>query len=177
MNPIASDFLADVIRQVNNLAIRSYGRRIQGITLHFVYGPTEYLGFPPGPLDAGRDPTPTPRLTEWAAGPDPKHISDFQAVYWPGLGRFRFGPKQAVIVRLLWEARDEGVPEVTQSELLRGANSDCTRLQDLFRTGGVNHPAWGTLIVKGERSATYRLPALLDPDSAEPLDDTLTDEQ
>ncbi len=95
----------------------------------------------------------------WASGPEPRHLSDFQSVYWPSLGVYRLSPKQARIVEVLWEARfGSDNPDVDQATLLRAADSDCTRLLDLFRSGGKTHPAWGKLVVPGESPATFRLP-------------------
>ena len=78
-------------------------------------------------------------------------------MYWPGLGVYTLnGDKQREVVRVLWEAWQEGNPEVSQQTLLQAVDSDCTRLLDLFR----RHPAWGQLVVQGEAAGTYRLPDL-----------------
>jgi hypothetical protein len=96
----------------------------------------------------------------WAAGPEPKHLADFRQVYWPELGTFTFLPKQARVVELLWEAREDGAPHVPQADLLAGADSDSSRLLDLFRSNAKSHPAWGRLIVPGDLPATFRLAPL-----------------
>lgn len=94
----------------------------------------------PQTVEAAADPL----ITEWARGPEPKHMPDFSIVYWPGLGVFRFGGrKQRTIVRALWNARERGLPGVRQDELLRAADSESGRVWDLF----TNSPAWKTLIV------------------------------
>ncbi len=58
-------------------------------------------------------------------------------------------------VRVLWEAWENGTPDVGQDAILEAAGSDGARLRDLFK----NHPGWGTLIVAtgAANARTYRL--------------------
>jgi hypothetical protein len=87
---------------------------------------------------------------------EPWHNKDFTVVRWSGFPEFRFGAKQALVVSALWDARfdeDESDPDRDQAALLMIAESDCGRLRDMF----ARSPAWGTLIVKGVKSGTYRL--------------------
>jgi len=83
---------------------------------------------------------------------DPYHSSDFQLIIWNGQ-RYTLSPKQRLVVKRLWEAWERGRPEVEQSALVRAADSEATRLLDLFR----NSDAWGTLIVRVGTSTLYRL--------------------
>ena len=76
----------------------------------------------------------------------------FTCVRWHGAA-YTFGPMQARIVRVLWEAWERGVPDVDQRWLLNEAGSDSDRLLDVFR----GHPAWGAMIAGGAVRGTYRL--------------------
>ncbi len=99
----------------------------------------------------------SPSSCNWGSGPVPKHTDCFERVYWPGLGVFALGRKQARVVEALWEQWQEGNPQVPQADLLRAADSDCARLIDLFR----NSPAWGRLVLRdSELPGHYRLPEL-----------------
>jgi hypothetical protein len=146
-----------LVRLARLYAWRKYGYEPIGITLHGPSqpggGPSHYEPLPPRRPDEPRARPPSARADGWASGDQAKQFGDCRAVYWPGLGRFKFSPKQAAVVRALWEARQGGVPEVGQADLLRTADSDCARLVDLFK----GHPAWGSLIVRGEVAGHYRL--------------------
>src|SRR5262245_50561310 len=71
---------------------------------------------------------------------------------------FSFTPTQAAAVAILWEARNNGTPEVGETTVLEHAGSAMTgrrdRLRDLFTSGGKLHPAWGTMIVPGRSKGT-----------------------
>lgn len=86
---------------------------------------------------------------------EPWHNEDFTVVRWPGQVEYRFTPKQSKVVATLWDALDDdsGDTSRTQADLLAIAESDCTRLRDLFS----RHRAWGKLIV-GDGRGNYRLP-------------------
>ena len=61
---------------------------------------------------------------------------------------------------MLWEAWENGTPVVGDGALLQKAGvGDKQRLRDVFK----NHPAWGTMIVRGKHRDTCRL----NPPSAE----------
>lgn len=79
------------------------------------------------------------------------HTTDFLFVLWKGV-RYQLSPKQAAVVRQLWEAHGRGLPDVHQEQLLRGADSDGVRLVDLFK----RHPAWQNLIIS-VKQGYYRL--------------------
>jgi hypothetical protein len=96
-----------------------------------------------------------PLDTQQAITPGP----GFSCVRW-GRELFQFTLLQARIVELLWQARERGVPDVHQRELLGAAESEEAnrkkpRLRDLFR----NSPAWNTMIVHHPQAAkgTFRI--------------------
>src|SRR5262245_38032126 len=76
----------------------------------------------------GRAKLPLPLPLTAAAEPEagePRHSDDFRRVWWPGVGELRLTPKQAIVVKLLWEARDTGDRDIDQRTLLEAADSDC----------------------------------------------------
>lgn len=84
--------------------------------------------------------------------PGVTHGADFAAVSWYGT-LYTFTKKQRIIVASLWAAWEAGYHWLTQERLLEDAESDCSRLRDLFR----GHPAWGTMIVSKSGGEIYRL--------------------
>jgi hypothetical protein len=72
-----------------------------------------------------------------------KHGPRFEYVRWRGKV-YCFGPKQRRIIAALWKAHQQGAEWVLQDVLLDLADSDGTRVRDLFK----GHPAWDTLIVQ-----------------------------
>lgn len=114
----------------------------------------------PAVVPATPPPAPATQPPEHPAEPPPKkhqgepwHNTDFSRLKWPGLPEMTFGAKQAAIVSALWDAAEDDDTERDQAELLRLADSECTRLSDLFR----GHPAWGVVIVRGTKRGSYRL--------------------
>lgn len=102
-------------------------------------------------------------LAVWAAGKldelegrddHATHSPDFHSVNWFGT-RYEFTGQQAACVRVLWEAWKTGCPAVGGVTVLEAAGSDAERLLLVFR----DHPAWGTMIVPGERKGNYQLNA------------------
>jgi hypothetical protein len=89
-------------------------------------------------------------------GDDPqfRHSEDFRSVYWFGSDH-TFTPTQAACVRVLWQAWENGTPEIGQATILEhpAVDSESSRLSDLFK----GHPAWKTMIVTGTTAGTYRL--------------------
>jgi hypothetical protein len=86
--------------------------------------------------------------------PEPQEFDqspDYASVNWLGQ-QYQFNKNQATCVRLLHEAWLEGTPYLSGDYLLREIES-ASKMSDLFK----RHPAWGSLIVPGERRATYRL--------------------
>jgi len=123
-----------LITLIRRYALRKYGDWAAGITIHLPGSrQNHYEPFPARDAKAGRDP-PRALTPAWGAGPAPKHTDNFSAVYWPGLGTFYFqGEKQQAVLAALWTAWQDGTLEVTQTVLLRAADSDGARLHDLFR--------------------------------------------
>lgn len=144
-----------VVAAVQAYCLREHKRQATALTIHLSHGHARKI-----PLPLVED-APPPRPEEWASGRTPRHLSDFQLVYWPGLGRFRFTRQQSRAVAVLWQAMLDGTHFVDQLTLLRAAGSDASRCSDLFR----RCEAWGTLIIRGE-GALYRLRATEEADAA-----------
>ena len=81
-----------------------------------------------------------------------RHSIDFACVHWEGT-HYSFTATQARIVRVLWGAWEERVPEVRQETLLESVGSESRNVADLFK----GHLAWGTLIVAGDSKGSFRL--------------------
>jgi hypothetical protein len=103
--------------------------------------------FPTCPARAG-----PPEPTETPAAPALRHGPGFRSVNRGGRV-FNFTDKQAKAVGVLWGAWESGTPDVADEQLLRSADSDLTRLGDLFRS----NDAWGTLIVEGHTRGAHRM--------------------
>jgi hypothetical protein len=69
---------------------------------------------------------------------------------------FQLGPKQAQVVRLLYEAASREVPWRPGQELLDAVQSSCSRLSDLFKT----KREWRCLI-RSDGRGRYRLNVIL----------------
>jgi hypothetical protein len=98
-----------------------------------------------------------PSTPQNSAGQAVVTSADFRSMRW-GVEQFAFTEKQAACVRVLWDARERGAPELSQVTILGEAESAMVderkpQLRKLFK----DHPAWGTLIVKGSTRGTYRL--------------------
>jgi hypothetical protein len=96
-------------------------------------------------------------LRELVAGTGPdcaRHSLDYRSVRWCGTD-YTFTSVQAACVKLLWEAWENGTPELGQATILEHeyVGSESSRLVDLFK----KHPAWQTMIVSGTTSGSYRL--------------------
>jgi hypothetical protein len=88
--------------------------------------------------------------------PEALHSPDFRSVNWFGRP-YRFSELQAACVRALWEAWEQGTPELSQQTILEAAESDQTRLDHVFRNRGRQpHPAFGSMIVSTGQGV-YRL--------------------
>ena len=108
--------------------------------------------FPPLSFIDNLEPTCSPATLE----PSPqveefRHSPDYATVIWKGQA-FYFNRHQAACVRLLHKGWMNGT-ELLGGDYLLGALGSASRMSDLFK----RHPAWGSLIVPGERRATYRL--------------------
>ncbi len=86
--------------------------------------------------------------------PPARHSKDFRSVYWYG-DDYTFSPAQAACVNVLWEAWENGTPELGQATILEHpeVEAESKRLVDLFK----GHPAWGKMIVKGKTAGAFRL--------------------
>jgi hypothetical protein len=81
------------------------------------------------------------------------HSPDFHSVSLSG-EQFSLTSKQAQVVQILFEAYQNGTPEVGQAYILEELGSASGRLQDSFRS---RKEAWGKLIIPGKTKGTYRL--------------------
>jgi hypothetical protein len=91
------------------------------------------------------------------AGDDPSaavHSPDFRSVGWFGTVH-SFTAGQARVVETLWNAWEQGTPDVGDETLLKAVDHEAppASLRNLFR----NHPAWGTMIVSGGSKGAHRL--------------------
>ena len=89
----------------------------------------------------GREPAPAPA----------RHSPDFRSVHWHGTDH-AFNPTQAACVRLLWEAWENGTPDVGSDTLLEAAGDGFERVKHVFR----EHRAFNAM-VRQVRRGTYRL--------------------
>ena len=89
-----------------------------------------------------------------------RHSPDFRSAHWYGAD-YAFTGNQAAVVKILWEAWENGTPEVSDAHLLTKAESDCKRLAGVFRHAktGKQHDAWDKMIVSGTTKGTRRLNA------------------
>ena len=86
------------------------------------------------------------RATETNASPD------FREVVWFGV-RHGFSATQAACVKVLWEAWENGPPDVSEQRVLEEADYGGKRMVDLFK----RHAAWGKMIVAGHSKGSRRL--------------------
>jgi hypothetical protein len=95
------------------------------------------------------------------------HTPDFTSVKW-GSEDFTFTGNQAAIVKQLWEAREQGTPDVHGSHLLETAGISSDRVDTVFR----DSPAWKTMIVgylqSGRPKGAYRLVDPADAAASQP---------
>jgi hypothetical protein len=127
--------------------LRLYGSDGSEIKLRVVLGLA-----PPSPavvvVASVESPATPPAVAEASCA---RHSPDFKQVHWFGTD-YTFTGSQAEVVKMLWEAWEDGVRGIGQAALLEGADSTADRLRDLFR----KHPAWQTMIRTVER-ATFSL--------------------
>lgn len=138
----------DLFQAVKDYTAKLYGSGIEAETVVIVLSDKRKLKIPipRGELENKFD------LAQRLNLEHPKHSPDFRSINWFG-ERYSFTPTQAAVVKILWQAWSEGVPEVGVAYLLENSGSEAARLPDLFRT----HPAWKTLIVEGTTQGTYCL--------------------
>src|SRR5206468_2309135 len=96
--------------------------------------------------------------TEPAPEQEARHCPDFRSVYWFGK-KYSFTQSQAVVVKMLWEAWENGTPDVGKDTLILRAGCESNRLSDVFsdRKGPRHrHHAWGVMIVAGSTKGSFR---------------------
>jgi hypothetical protein len=110
------------------------------------------------PTEGAADQTPPP-AREKEPVPPRRHGVDFRSVDWDG-ATYKFTKAQAACVGVLWQAMDNGTPEMDQATLLEEADLRGKRLIDVFRkrkSPSGYHPAWATMIVAGSTKGSVRL--------------------
>jgi hypothetical protein len=83
---------------------------------------------------------------------DFRYSKDFSSVNWKGI-HFSFSGFQNEIMVLLYDAYKQKTPNLHQNYILSEVGSKSKRLVYIFK----NHPAWGKLIIKGDKKGTFRL--------------------
>lgn len=75
------------------------------------------------------------------------HSENFRSVTWYGR-TYTFNEKQAIAIKLLWEAMERGEGGIHQNTIAEslGTYSKKFRLLDTFRQHGKKHPAWNEMI-------------------------------
>jgi hypothetical protein len=63
------------------------------------------------------------------------------------------GRREARRVKSLWQAWENGTPDVGQDYIMEKAGAESARLVDLFK----GHDAWGTMIKAGATKGAFRL--------------------
>lgn len=82
------------------------------------------------------------------------HSTDFRSLTWGGKD-YTFTSRQSAVIRVLYEARENGAPVVGDDTLCQSVDhvAPPERLRDVFK----GHEAWNNLIVPGNRRGTRRL--------------------
>lgn len=78
------------------------------------------------------------------------HDPEYRSVRLPGDVEYTFTPPQAAVVAFLWERWERGWPFAGQDTILEKTGGKTKRLRNVFKVTGGTHPAWETLIVKGD---------------------------
>lgn len=81
-----------------------------------------------------------------------RHSPDFRSVHWFGI-HYPFTATQAAIVKLLWNAWENGTPDIGHETLLKESGSESKRLVDVFK----GHKTYKQLIGQGKTKGSYRL--------------------
>ncbi len=94
------------------------------------------------------------RIEPGEATPSPafKHSEDYISITFNDQ-TFTLTSRQAQVVQILHEAHKNELPDVGQHHILEKLGSQSSRLRDTFKRSDL----WGTLIVQGKKSGTYRL--------------------
>jgi hypothetical protein len=86
-------------------------------------------------------------------GEEVLHSNDYRWVKYNG-HCFTFTDYQAAAVKLLWEQKGG---ELGQAYILEEIGSATNRFRNVFKKKGGMHPAWGTMIIRGQTKGTYCL--------------------
>jgi len=81
-----------------------------------------------------------------------RHSPDFRSVHWFGTDH-SFTATQAAIIKHLWEAWENGTPDIGQAALLEQVGSESNRLVDVFK----GHKTYKQLIGPGKTKGSYQL--------------------
>ncbi|MCK6619733.1 MAG: 7-cyano-7-deazaguanine synthase [Calditrichaceae bacterium] len=85
------------------------------------------------------------------------HSDDFRSINYNGFA-YTLTSKQAEVVKLLYNAWEQGTPDIGQGFILTKLDPDDKRsnrrLRDVFKS---TPEVWGTLIIPGSKKGTYRL--------------------
>jgi len=143
--------VATTLEQVIEL-VRTYCREVAGsdapIHLDVTFCSGRHLSHPVPPTQKEAEAP----ISELRSGAQTGHSPDFRSIRW--LGReWPFTEMQARVVKTLWEAWEDGSPDVGTTVLIAAAQSESTRVRDLFH----GNAAWGTVIVPGGSRGTFRL--------------------
>lgn len=98
------------------------------------------------------DLTTQPQSFKEKKAPATAHSPDFRSVSWFSKS-YSFTATQAACIKVLWEAWEQGTPEMGEPAILAEAESNSPRMRDIFR----NSPAWENLIVPGSTKGSFRL--------------------
>lgn len=84
----------------------------------------------------------------------PAHAKDFSSIKCPK-GEFHFTPAQRPVIEVLWADWEQGGQGLGHGYLLEqhSRRGMTMRLRDVFK----RNPAWGKIVVRGERKDVYRL--------------------
>jgi hypothetical protein len=110
--------------------------------------PIPFIERQPLPVIEAPEPEPETPAQQAAFG----HSPDFRSLRWRRR-EYPFTERQAPVVKLLWDAWEDGAPDVGTATLLTAAGTTGDRLRDVFQ----DNEAWGTIIVPGTSRGTYRL--------------------
>lgn len=96
-----------------------------------------------------------------------EHTKNFECVNWFET-LYTFTDSQSVVIRELWNAWEAGTPWLREETLLEAIDEACvvqdkSRLRDVFRSNGKNHPAWDTMIVAESKNNKKKLFGLAVP--------------
>jgi hypothetical protein len=82
-----------------------------------------------------------------------RHGPDFRSCHWDGTD-YTFTATQAACVKVLWDALENGTPDVGQQYILvEGAGADSQSLKDVFKKS----PAWQKMILASKTRGSFRL--------------------